>query len=33
MKKVTETMKFKGVFLWHHHEHEDEMLMVWRDQK
>ena len=23
-------VKVKGVFPWHHHEHEDEMFMVWR---
>src|SRR6267142_6876395 len=23
-------VKFKGEFLWHHHEHEDEMFLVWR---
>ena len=22
--------KFCGVFPWHHHEHEDEMFLVWR---
>ena len=22
-------VKFKGEFLWHHHEHEDEMFLVW----
>lgn len=25
-------VKFQGVFPWHHHEHEDEMFMVWRGQ-
>lgn len=23
-------VKFGGVFPWHHHEHEDELFMVWR---
>lgn len=23
-------VKFKGEFLWHHHEHADEMFLVWR---
>lgn len=23
-------VKFKGEFDWHHHEHEDEMFLVWR---
>lgn len=23
-------VKFKGEFLWHHHEKEDEMFLVWR---
>lgn len=23
-------VKFKGEFPWHHHEHEDEMFLVWR---
>jgi mannose-6-phosphate isomerase-like protein (cupin superfamily) len=23
-------VKFKGEFLWHQHEHEDEMFLVWR---
>jgi len=23
-------VKFKGEFLWHHHEQEDEMFLVWR---
>ena len=23
-------VKVQGVFPWHHHEHEDEMFMVWR---
>ncbi len=22
--------KFKGEFVWHHHENEDELLLVWR---
>jgi mannose-6-phosphate isomerase-like protein (cupin superfamily) len=22
--------KFCGVFPWHHHDHEDEMFLVWR---
>jgi mannose-6-phosphate isomerase-like protein (cupin superfamily) len=25
-------VKFCGVFPWHHHEHEDEMFLVWRGQ-
>src|SRR5258707_8530202 len=25
-------VKFAGVFPWHQHEHEDEMLLVWRGQ-
>jgi mannose-6-phosphate isomerase-like protein (cupin superfamily) len=25
-------VKIKGVFPWHHHEHEDEMFFVWRGQ-
>ena len=25
-------VKFMGVFLWHHHEQEDEMFLVWRGQ-
>ena len=25
-------VKFKGEFPWHHHEHEDEMFLVWRGQ-
>ena len=24
--------KFCGVFPWHHHEHEDELFLVWRGQ-
>ena len=23
-------VKFEGIFLWHHHEKEDELFMVWR---
>ena len=23
-------VKFQGTFVWHHHEHEDEMFLVWR---
>lgn len=23
-------VKFKGTFPWHHHEHEDELFLVWR---
>ena len=25
-------MKFQGGFPWHHHEHEDELFLVWRGQ-
>src|SRR5207302_1735943 len=25
-------VKVLGVFPWHHHEHEDEMFLVWRGQ-
>ncbi|HXJ59685.1 MAG TPA: cupin domain-containing protein [Verrucomicrobiae bacterium] len=25
-------VKFKGIFPWHLHEHEDEMFLVWRGQ-
>ncbi len=25
-------VKFAGIFPWHHHEHEDEMFLVWRGQ-
>jgi mannose-6-phosphate isomerase-like protein (cupin superfamily) len=25
-------VKFQGEFPWHHHEHEDEMFLVWRGQ-
>jgi mannose-6-phosphate isomerase-like protein (cupin superfamily) len=25
-------VKFRGVFPWHHHEHEDEMFLVWRGE-
>src|SRR5256714_15166314 len=25
-------VKFAGVFPWHHHEHEDEMFLVWRGE-
>jgi mannose-6-phosphate isomerase-like protein (cupin superfamily) len=25
-------VKFQGTFPWHHHEQEDEMLLVWRGQ-
>jgi mannose-6-phosphate isomerase-like protein (cupin superfamily) len=25
-------VKFCGVFPWHHHEHEDELFLVWRGQ-
>jgi mannose-6-phosphate isomerase-like protein (cupin superfamily) len=25
-------VKLLGVFPWHHHEHEDEMFLVWRGQ-
>ena len=25
-------VKFKGEFVWHHHENEDEMFLVWRGQ-
>jgi mannose-6-phosphate isomerase-like protein (cupin superfamily) len=23
-------VKFKGAFVWHHHENEDELFLVWR---
>jgi mannose-6-phosphate isomerase-like protein (cupin superfamily) len=23
-------VKFKGEFVWHHHEHEDELFLVWK---
>jgi len=25
-------VKFAGVFRWHHHEHADEMFLLWRGQ-
>lgn len=25
-------VKFQGEFPWHHHEHEDELFLVWRGQ-
>src|SRR5271163_1339665 len=25
-------VKFSGVFPWHHHEHEDELFLVWRGE-
>src|SRR4051812_41797576 len=25
-------VKFQGAFPWHHHEHEDELFLVWRGQ-
>ena len=25
-------VKFAGVFPWHHHEHEDELFLVWRGE-
>lgn len=25
-------VKFQGIFPWHHHEHEDEMFLVWRGE-
>ncbi len=25
-------VKLSGVFPWHHHEHEDELFLVWRGQ-
>ena len=25
-------VKFQGEFPWHHHDHEDEMFLVWRGQ-
>ena len=25
-------VKFQGGFPWHHHEHEDELFLVWRGQ-
>src|SRR4030095_3659860 len=25
-------VKLQGVFPWHHHEHEDEMFLVWRGE-
>jgi mannose-6-phosphate isomerase-like protein (cupin superfamily) len=25
-------VKISGVFPWHHHEHEDELFLVWRGQ-
>lgn len=24
--------KFAGIFPWHHHEHEDELFLVWRGE-
>lgn len=28
--QVVKLVKFQGEFPWHHHEHEDEMFLVWR---
>jgi mannose-6-phosphate isomerase-like protein (cupin superfamily) len=25
-------VKFAGIFPWHHHEHEDELFLVWRGE-
>src|SRR5215471_16702148 len=25
-------VKFQGIFPWHHHEHEDEMFLVWHGE-
>lgn len=25
-------VKFAGIFPWHHHDHEDELFLVWRGQ-
>jgi mannose-6-phosphate isomerase-like protein (cupin superfamily) len=25
-------VKFKGEFLWHHHDHEDELFLVWKGE-
>jgi mannose-6-phosphate isomerase-like protein (cupin superfamily) len=30
--QLVKAVKFKGEFLWHHHEHEDEMFLVVRGQ-
>jgi mannose-6-phosphate isomerase-like protein (cupin superfamily) len=29
-RQEVKVVKFKGEFLWHHHEREDEMFLVWR---
>jgi mannose-6-phosphate isomerase-like protein (cupin superfamily) len=29
-RQEVKIVKFKGEFLWHHHEGADEMFLVWR---
>jgi mannose-6-phosphate isomerase-like protein (cupin superfamily) len=28
--QVVKLAKFSGAFIWHHHDHEDELFLVWR---
>lgn len=30
--QTVKLVKFRGEFVWHHHEHEDELFLVWKGQ-